>query len=98
MTQRRNRLRPENYEALERWARGQKTKLRGWTWGAIAEAATRDLGFFVSAGNIRGLGIDWGRGPGAPRTKPDLGAVVERIRQDVSRIARRVGVKLSEEA
>ena len=96
-TQKRNRLRPEQLKELERWAKTARRSMRGVSYAQVAQVATRELGFTVSAGNVRGLGIDWQRGPGAPRVKPDLVAMIERVRADVARLAKRVGVRLSSE-
>ena len=94
-TQKRNRLRPEQLHQLQRWAKTARRTLRGVSHAQVAEVATKELGYHVTPGNVRGLRIDWQRGPGAPRVKPDLAAMIEQIRHDLARVARRVGVSLT---
>ena len=90
MTRQRNRLRPEQLAKLERWGRHAVKQMRGVTLGQVANVATKELGFPVTAGNVRGLGLDWGRGPGRVSDKPDLRTMVERLRRDLDRLRMQV--------
>lgn len=86
MTKQRNRLTPQQLETLSAWARTACKRMQGATWGQVANVATRELGFAITAGNVRGLEIDWGRRRGRPRTSPNYALIIEQIREDVRRI------------
>lgn len=90
MTRQRNRLSNEQLSKLERWAKAATRQMQGATMGQIANVASRELGFPVTGGNVRGLGLDWGRGPGRVSDTPDLRTMVERLRRDLDRLRKQV--------
>jgi hypothetical protein len=83
----RNRLTPEQKDGLERWLRKHRKAMRGWSFAMVAEAATEQLGYRVTPGNVRGTSVRFGLSSGKP---VDFQAAVQRLKEQIVRLAAKV--------